>query len=456
MNKDFIEKELYDRFVLPTDREEGGYAGVEFEIPIVNLSGKAVDFHVVHLLTEAFIQEFRADQIQEDEQGNICQAKICECGDTLSFDCSYNTLELSFGRENDLNEIYRRYRRYISFIKRFLERHDHTVTGMGINPGYQVNKNIPIPNGRYRMLLHYLSSYRDYNWQLLFHDVPHYGLIICSSQTHVDVSRENLVGKINAFNRLEPLKALLFSNSPYPGGYLCVRDHFWRESMHGLNPHNVDCWEIEPESLEEILQYIRSMSLYCTEREDKYINFYPKQIDEYFRSEEICGEYFNGKKYEEIRFSPKLEDIRYLRSFKFVDLTFRGTIELRSACMQPLSEAMTVPAFNLGLSVVANEVEEFLRLKKIYHQGYNVRELRQMFVMEELPVFAKRKELSKLLREVIDFAEIGLQRRGKGEEAFLEPLKRRADLVMSPAREMVLGMREGKTQAYYIRKYGEI
>ncbi|MFQ9792099.1 MAG: hypothetical protein ACLRX7_01780 [Acutalibacteraceae bacterium] len=41
--------------------------------------------------------------------------------------------------------------------------------------------------------------------------------------------------------------------------------------------------------------------------------------------------------------------MEYLRSYKFEDLTFRGTIEYRSACCQPVSECMCVAAFHVGL-----------------------------------------------------------------------------------------------------------
>ena len=249
----------------------------------------------------------------------------------------------------------------------------------------------PVPNGRYRMLLHHLSSYRNYKGKLLFHDISYYGLISCSAQTHLDVTEDELIRVINVFNRLEPLKALLFANSPYEGGYLCVRDHLWRESMHGLNPHNVDGFDIELGSVEELVSYIKSMSLYCLERDGRYINFTPLPLDEYFRS------------------------------FKFVDLTFRGTVELRSTCMQPISEALGVPAFNLGLKVNLDKLEKLLDTEgNIYRQGYNVIELRKLFVMRKLPAFAEEEGVRDLLLKVLDIARDGLISRGYGEERFLE------------------------------------
>ena len=98
---------------------------------------------------------------------------------------------------------------------------------------------------------------------------------------------------LNTFTKLEPFKALIFANSPWKENEeLCGRDYFWRNSLHGLNRHNVDMYGLEFESVDEIICYIRSMSLYCVERNGKYVNFRPIPLKEYFSSESIEGEYF--------------------------------------------------------------------------------------------------------------------------------------------------------------------
>ena len=53
---------------------------------------------------------------------------------------------------------------------------------------------------------------------------------------------------------------------------------------------------------------------------------------------ELCANYLesvfrSGSVSTIIRFERGPEDIRYLRTFKFEDLTFRGTIEYRSICL---------------------------------------------------------------------------------------------------------------------------
>ena len=126
------------------------------------------------------------------------------------------------------------------------------------------------------MLYHHLSSYGRYGQEMLFHHYPNFGLFSCASQIQLDVEEKDLVETLNTFTKLEPLKALIFANSPWKESEeLCGRDYFWRNSLHGLNRHNVDMYGLEFESVDEIICYIRSMSLYCVERNGKYVNFRP-------------------------------------------------------------------------------------------------------------------------------------------------------------------------------------
>lgn len=447
---------IYEKYIRPIQRPRRRYAGVEFELPIVNLDRKPVDFTVVHALTDAFASKFGLDEIHRDDEGNIYSAVNERNGDDLSYDCSFNTLEFSFGVEEDLNVIYGRFADYYTFVQTFLADYHHTLTGMGVNPYHEINNDIPIPNGRYRMLLHHLQSYTKYGDSILFHHTPDFGLFCAASQVQLDAQADTVIDTLNAFARLEPLKALLFANSPY-GDLLCSRDHFWKHSLHGLNPHNVDTYETKLHSTDELLAYIRSMSIYCLERDGKYINFAPTPLEQYFASGRITGEYFDGRQYQSITFAPRLEDLAYLRSFKFEDLTYRGTIEFRSVCEQPVSEIMAPAAFHAGLIEMVPELTALLDAdKSIYQQGYSPSELRELFVRRELPDFLDRDAASALLTQVLDLAKAGLQKRGMGEEHFLEPLYHRARYLLSPARQMVEGLEAGVPLEEYIKDYAKL
>lgn len=153
------------------------------------------------------------------------------------YDCSYNNLELSLGREIELNTIQKRFNLYYSYLKKEFAKYDYTLTGMGINPYHNYNHNTPIQNGRYRMLFHHLHSYKNYNLPIYFHPYPEYGTFSSASQVQLDVKYDDLPMTINAFSKLEPVKALLFSNSVLLGEHeelLCARDMFWETALTAL------------------------------------------------------------------------------------------------------------------------------------------------------------------------------------------------------------------------------
>lgn len=367
---------------MQTRRKRTHLAGLEFELPIVNEKNEPVNFEVIYQATDRFIDTFSFLNVSRDDNEHIYLAVDDKTGDGLSYDCSYNTLEFSFGKEEDMNVLYKRFCQYYTYIQKELRKEGHMLTGMGINPRYAVNQNVPVVSERYRMLFHHLSSYKKYGNSIPFHSYLNFGLFSCASQIQLDVEEEQVVPMLNTFTKLEPFKALILANSLWGENaeILCSRDNFWRNSLHGLNRHNVDMYNVVFDTTDEIVRYIKSMSLYCVEREGKYINFPPVVLSKYFSSDRIKGEYFDGNRYREITFHPEISDLQYLRSFKFEDLTFRGTVEFRSVCEQPVGEIMASGALHAGLMENIGELSEFLEKDtSIYHNGYNASELRRTF-----------------------------------------------------------------------------
>lgn len=92
MELQHIRQQLYKRYIEPTKKKREKYIGVEIEMPVVNLSKKAVDFKIIHTLTDRFISHFNFDVLGTDDEGNIFSAQSPNNGDILSYDCSYNNL----------------------------------------------------------------------------------------------------------------------------------------------------------------------------------------------------------------------------------------------------------------------------------------------------------------------------------------------------------------------------
>ena len=134
---------------------------------------------------------------------------------------------------------------------------------------------------------------------MYFHRYPQFGMFSSASQVQLDVAKDRLPQVINTFNQLEPIKALLFSNSVLLGentDLLCCRDMLWENSTHGINPHNVGMYDCEINTVDDLLNYISTTAVYCVERNGKYLNFTPIHLLEYFNTETLTGEYLdNGK-----------------------------------------------------------------------------------------------------------------------------------------------------------------
>ncbi|MCI7211245.1 MAG: glutamylcysteine synthetase [Ruminococcus bromii] len=458
MNTDEVKQLLFDRFIKPTINNQNNYIGVEIEMPILNLDKKPVNFEIVHNITEKFIEHFDFLPVGIDEDGNIYSAKSSQNSDILSYDCSYNNLELSFGKEENLFEIQKRFDVYYRYLQEIFRLYNYTLTGMGVNPYRVYNKNEPIPNGRYRMLYHHLSSYPMYgNLPMYFHSYPKFGMFSSASQVQLDANYNDLPRLINVFSELEPIKAVLFSNSVLTGDheeYICCRDIFWENSTHGINPHNIGMYNQKFENVEEIVNYISTTSIYCVERDGKYINFSPILFSDYLKLEGIVGEYYENGRYRKILVQPSVYDIEYLRTFKFEDITYRGTIEFRSVCCQPISDSMVVAAFHLGIKNNLDKAEQILQNDTVLlGNGYITTELRKLLIKTEMPSFIDIDGLYRLARDVVDAASDGLKSRGKGEEILLAPLYERIDKRTNPARTMLNLMNKGTPVEKIIEMY---
>ncbi|MCD7905786.1 MAG: hypothetical protein LUG24_09585 [Clostridiales bacterium] len=92
MKNEAIEDLLYERYIEPTKRKRTEYIGVEIEMPILNLNKEAVDFGIVHKVTEKAIKKFGLKPVGIDDEGNVFSAANIQTGDILSYDCSYNNV----------------------------------------------------------------------------------------------------------------------------------------------------------------------------------------------------------------------------------------------------------------------------------------------------------------------------------------------------------------------------
>lgn len=117
------------RFFAPLRRPRTRRIGIELELPIWNKTpGAATDFDAVHAAIEEFLSRFNFPDTAFDDMGALYRASDAETGDELSFDCSFNTLEISFGPDENLTTAYRRFHAYYDALQEAFERRGHALT----------------------------------------------------------------------------------------------------------------------------------------------------------------------------------------------------------------------------------------------------------------------------------------------------------------------------------------
>ena len=135
-----------------------------------------------------------------------------------------------------------------------------------------------------------------------------------------------------------------------------------------------------------------------------------------------------------------------MKTCKYEDLTYRGTVEFRSCCTQPIRDTFCVAAFHLGLLEKLGELDQLLENDQVlYHHGYTASELRHLFVRRQYPPYISKEGLYRLVGQILDLARQGLAARGMNEECFLDPLYDRLNRKSNPAMDMLRMLEEGKS-----------
>ena len=215
-------------------------------------------------------------------------------------------------------------------------------------------------------------------------------------------------------------------------------------------------YNFEFKNISQLLSYLSSLNIYSVVRDGVYINFTSMSLYEYFSKDEITGEYYDNGEYKTIKFTPSLDDIDYVRSFKFIDVTFRGTIEYRSVCTQPIYASMSVPAFHVGLKHKLQEVSEVIFNSGLYDNAYSPTELRKLFIKKDLPKFISEDKLYDLCKDILDLAFQGLKERNYGEEVFLKPIYENIKNRTNPAKRLLSLLDENISLEEIIKEYGSL
>jgi len=416
MTKQQAIKLLKEKYLSNMKEDSELFVGVELEFPIVETNGNKTNIEVTKNLfrTLANLSDFEVEKIDDDQ--NPIQLIHCSFKDRILFELSYNTIEFAFERARSINEVAKRFEAYLKIIQPILQENNHEIQGHGIHPLWQENDNSPVKIERYKMLMAFLALNGT---GMKTHSYPSYGAFICGNQVQLDVSRDNYLRIINAFNKIEAAKAYLFSNSEFTAeawDTKIARDIFWEESLHGYYKENVGVYPKDYQSEEEFFNNLARTAIFTATREGKSYYFKPIRVEYYLDQKEITAYTADGN--EKI-INPVKEDLKQHRSYQFQDLTARGTVEFRSVCTQPLETTFAPIAFELGLFVELEKLENFFEDSSFFkNEEQDYRKLRKKYSKKILSK-EEKEAIQSFSKDLLDIAKAGLMKRGYKEEKFL-------------------------------------
>lgn len=402
-------KLIYDTFLKPFEKRQYGNVGVELEFPLVNLDKAPVDEAVAKGLFDYFLDKGFKVELEEGGQPLFITN---EDGDCLSYDNSYNNFEFALNYADNLCSIAKRFYALLEGVQAYFKSRGHSIVGIGSNPYKKYADKNRVNFSTYNMVDEYLNKFgADSHY-------PDFPAFLSSAQTHLDIPLSDLPFAYTLFAKLDFVRGLILSNSPdfEREGYICYRDYLWEQSAFSLCPNITGKVDGEFKTAADLVDYIMSKGMFNRIRNGKYEVFEPISMEEYFSLPDA-----------------KEEDINCYLSFKNVEITRRGTLEIRSDCAQPFPDAFAPAAFNLGILYNMDKVN---RLLESFFEEENIREtnafLREKTTKGEF--IASRNSLNELVSKILEYAEEGLLKRGMGEEKLLSPLYRRCMLLSCPGR----------------------
>lgn len=334
---------------------ENDYIGVEIEMSIINLNFPyIVNSKVIEGLFSTFLdnEEFKIENY--DNEKNIISIKNIKTNDTVSLEYSFNTIELSLGKELLIDRLKEKFDFYYNFIKQYLEKYEYEIYCGGINPNYHYIDKTCLNQDRYKVIERLLTNSSNSD---LYNQFCSY---CCSIQTHINTSKDNIVNLINMLLKVENNKMEIFSNSYMKETNLKnSRKYLWENSNFG--PLNIGT-NPNYNNLDDLLNDYSKRNLFFVERNNKYLLLNAKQpLNKYLDKKRVKATDEYGKTCYVV---PSYSDLDNFRSYRSVELTKYGTLEIRSDCTQSKENIFKLIAFNVGVCKNHLEILKYLDMNK--------------------------------------------------------------------------------------------
>ena len=323
------------------------------------------------------------------------------------------TAEIVFPPADDLHELEALSEPAVARLSRLAASRGMRVLGYGIQPRTRGTPALMTPKRRYAPL------YRAIGRPWLHFTTT------ASDQVQVDVSRGELVDAINVMNLVSgPIIALTANSSVYAGRvgrFVSGREGLLGglgEHRHGMTPRRFT-------SLEDYVAFVCAQRCYSLRKGHRFVQ-YRRPFTAYLAMRGSDYEMFLWHEhYTWNSARPRVKN---------------ATIEIRPACQQPPDEPLAAAALSLALVEAMPSVMTYIQDRVGSDPwpamaGYRREVIRLgLRAPEPAPGF---------LAGIVDLCEDALRRRGRAEERFLLPIRRRLESRKLPADRTVALFRKG-------------
>lgn len=421
------------RDALDGRRHQERRIGAELKFPLVNRDdGTAVEHEMVDKLWQ-YLADRGWSTVDDDASGRVVGATHPgEHNETVaSCETGYCKTEFSLAHVGNLFDLEESLEWLREELTPFAQENEVYFLGYGIQPVTPPGEDLLMQDGR--------SSVWDSVFGTNRYIPPHRGcdfhLFTINSDNHVHVSvdeEEEAIRTVNVLNGFSGAQIAITAHSNIWRGqldphYKCITEKFWDWWMEDANRVGVP--EEPFEDPRDYVETIAQMKPVYVKREGKPVVLEGHEsFRDYYSSERTRGQDASGK---EVHLEPQEEDLDLHNSCYWYNARVSRyyTVENRTNDQQPPGEMVAVSALTLGLVNALEEAEEEIHS----HDWSTLRKAREAACRDGAEGSVDDLLLSDLAGRMVDIARKGLERRGKGEEKFLEPLEQRVKDRRCPA-----------------------
>ena len=314
-------------------------------------------------------------------------------------------IEFSGAPQRRISDVERELRRYLARLHEIAEGHGFVFLACGFDPLHTIAAQQWFPKSRYDVMRPYLAKRGARAWDMMTRT--------CAVQTNLDYGdEEDLRKKFLVGNRLAPIVAAMFANSPFengkPSGYKSTRTAAWLAT-------DSDRTGISPPALtddftpERFVQYALDVPMLFAQRDGHYLDG-PTGMK--FRD-------FLARRCDHIE--PLFGDWADHLTTLFTDARLKQHIELRSADCCNLEMTLALQALWKGLLYDAATLDEALRLAPRVNQA-DAHALRAAVARDALAAKHAGVNVLALAKEIVRLAINGLNSIAPDEVSYTDVL----------------------------------